>query len=122
MFAAKGGADTQTLAYCEFQYAQLQAAFMRLQEAETEGRGEHTALQHNLEWAQARFKYGEEHVARLWQYNEQGNRVLSSLRMEYANQCNQYAQYVRAVSEANSSQTVETLVERAEGFMAELMG
>ena len=73
-------------------------------------------------WARAQFKFGAERVAQMWQYNEQGHQVLSSLRMEYEDQCHQYAQHVRATADANSSQTVNAFGERAEGLMSELTG
>ena len=41
--------------------------------------------------------------------------------MEYENQCNHYAQEVRVVSEANSSQALKTFEGRIEGLAAELM-
>ena len=106
-FTKNGGADVQKLAFYETQYAQLQAAFTQLQEAETEGRQENVVLQNGLEWTQAQFKYGEEEVSALWRNNKVGHEVLSSVRTEYENQCNGYAQEVRVVSDVNSSQTVK---------------
>ena len=105
-FVTQGVADVQQLVFCETQYAQLQTAVTRLQEAETEGRMGNTVLQYNLEWAQALFKYGEEDVSKLWQCNKLGHEVLSSLSTEYEHQCNHYGQEVRVVSEANSPRTV----------------
>ena len=65
-FTQQGGADEQKLAFYEGHYAQAQAAFTKLQTAETEGRQENIALQNSLEWTQAQFKYGEEEVSVLW--------------------------------------------------------
>ena len=120
-FVDKGGDGVQQLRFCEDQYAHLQTAFTRLQEAETEGRKSNVVLEEHLEWTQAQFEYGEEQVAKLWHGNQLGHEVLSSLRMEYENQCNHYAQEVRVVSEANSSQTLKTFEGRIEGLAAELM-
>ena len=120
-FVDTGGADVQQLRFCEYHYSHLQTAFTRLQEAETEGRKSNVVLEEHLEWAQAQFEYGEEQVAKLWHGNQLGHEVLSSLRMEYDNQCNHYAQEVRAVSEANSSHARKTFAGRIEGLAADLM-
>ena len=72
-FVDKGGACVQQLRFCENQYTQLQTAFTRLQEADTEGRTDNAVLEGNLEWAQAQFKYGEEQVAKLWRSNQLGH-------------------------------------------------
>ena len=120
-FVDKGGADAQQLRFCEDQYAHLQTASTQLQEAETEGRQSNVVLEEHLESTQAQIEYGEEQVAKLWHGNQLGHEVLSSLRMEYENQCNHYAQEVRVVSEANSSQTLKTFEGLIEGLAAELM-
>ena len=57
----------------------------------------------------------------MWQCNKLGHEVLSSLRTEYENQCNHYAQEVRVVSEANSSRTVKKFEEQAEALMTDVM-
>ena len=117
----KGGAGVQQLRFCEDQHTHLQTALTRLQEAETEGRNGNVVLEEHLEWTQAQFEYGEEQVAKLWHGNQLGHEVLMSLRMECGSQCNHYAQEVRAVSEANSSQTLKTCDGRIGGMAAELM-
>ena len=78
-------------------------------------------LHDNLEWTQAQVKYGEHDVSQLWQCNNLGHEVLSSLRTEYENQCNHYAQEVRAVYEAKSSRAVKQFEEQVEELTTEVM-